>query len=129
MKCPNCGKQTSKTRTRYIDGEMITRCHVCGDFSELGGYPEHLSPLVGKRIQGQREKMAKDIMQPWEVKKGETWKGYQPNKDFIKAYRSDPDKLSIYTEKELKDSGLVTKKQAKQAKSKDGKRAVASVAE
>lgn len=108
-----------------IKGKYTEYCPNCSSLSEIPPKIDYASPKTKQRLQWQREKMAKDIMQPWEVKKGQVHKGYQPNKEFIKAYRGNPDKLSMYTEKELKDSGLVTKKDAKKAsegKFKDAKR-------
>ena len=108
-----------------VEGKYQEYCPNCSNLSVIPPKIDYASLKTKQRQQWQREKMAKDIMQPWEVKKGEVWKGYQPNKDFIKAYRDNPDKLSMYTEKELKDSGLVTQKEAKQAKKgkfKDAKR-------
>jgi hypothetical protein len=122
MKCPNCGKETSLIKTKYINGELMHRCHICGDFSELSKI-KYESPLASQKRQWQREKHAKDIMQPWEVK--ETRKGWIPNKDFIKAYKNDPDKLSMFSEQELKNSGEVTEKQSRlsrKGKFKDAKR-------
>jgi hypothetical protein len=118
MKCHKCGKTIA--RTVYIHGEWLTPC--CDGIKELSR-TDYSSPLQKQRLQRQREKHAKDIMQPWEVK--ETSKGWIPNKDFIKAYKDDPDKLSMFSEQELKNSGEVTEKQAKvsrKGKFKDAKR-------
>lgn len=105
MKCPKCGK--SIARTVYTRGEWLTPC--CDGIKEVSK-TDYSSPKSKQRLQWQREKHAKDIMQPWEVKKAS--KGWQPNKDFIKAYKDDPSKLSMFSEQELKDSGEVTQKQS-----------------
>ena len=126
MKCGNCGKEAGHIKGVMVEGEYQEYCPNCSNLSEIPPKIDYASPKTKQKRQWQREKMAKDIVQPFEVRKGETYKGYQPNKDFIKAYKDSPDKLSMYSEKELKDSGLVTKKQAKQAttkgKFKDSKR-------
>lgn len=126
MKCGGCNSEVGRIRGIMVEGKYQEYCPSCSDLSEVPPKIDYASPKTKQRLQWQRDKMAKDIMQPWEVKKGETHKGYQPNKEFIKAYRGNPDKLSMYTEKELKDSGLVSKKDAKTAttkgKFKDSKR-------
>ena len=126
MKCGNCNSETGHMIGKIVEGKYIEYCPNCSNLSEVPPKIDYASPKTKQSRQWQREKMAKDIMQPWEVKKGQTHKGYQPNKEFIKAYRGNPDKLSMYTEKELKDSGLVSKKDAKKAttkgKFKDSKR-------
>ncbi len=111
MQCPTCKSQTSFTKTTIINKKLVTKCHVCGDFSEISG-AKYESPLLGQKRQWGREKHAGDILQPWSIEKR---KGWITNKDFIKNYGKDPKKLSVYNEKELKDSGLVSEKTAKKA--------------
>ena len=97
-----------------VEGKLQTRCHICGGHSELSRI-SYLSPKTKQKHQWQREKFGRDILQPFEVRKGQITKGWQPNKDFIKAYKDEPGKLSKFSESELRDSGVVKQEVAKQA--------------
>src|SRR3990167_4456444 len=114
MKCPNCSQESARIITKIIDGKPQTRCHSCGNFSELS-HISYLSPLTKQKHQWQRDKFGRDILQPFEIRKGEVAKGWQANKDFIKAYKNEPGKLSKFSISELRDSGVVKKEVAKQA--------------
>jgi len=111
MLCPNCGSQSSRLKTRIVEGEPQTRCHICGDFSELSHFRGPLvSPKTKQRLEWQRESFASDLEQPYELQKGE--KGWKPNKRYIKTYKGDPAKMGMYSQDELKGSGVVSKKEA-----------------
>ena len=118
MNCNNCGNEASRVRGLMIEGNYVESCPSCSGLSEVPHKIDYASPKSKQKRDWQRETHAKDIMQPFEVRKGQVTKGFQPNKDYIKAYKGTPDKLSMYSETELKDSGLVNKKQAKEATTK-----------
>ena len=125
MKCSGCNSETGRMIGKIEAGKYIEYCPNCSNISEIPSRIDYASPLTKQKRQWQREKYAEDIVQPWEVKRGEVHKGYQPNKDFIKAYGHDADRLSIYTQDELKSTGMVSEKMAKKAKKgkfKDAKR-------
>lgn len=115
MICPTCNSNSARLITKIIDGEVVTRCHVCGGHSEISRI-DYSSPRRKQRLQWQREKYAKDIVQPFELRRGEVHKGWRANKDFIKAYKDDPGKLSKFKMEELKESGVVTKKVAEKSR-------------
>ena len=62
-------------------------------------------------IERQRETHAGDLMQPWSMEKGA--KDWVPNKKFIKEYRNNPKALAAFSDKELKDSGVISEKAVK----------------
>jgi len=112
LRCPKCDKKIGRMLQR-ADGVILTPC--CDGISELTRI-DYASPRQKQQREWDRATYIDDITQPWEVKKGEVSKGYQPNPKFIKQYKHEPDKLSMFTEKELKDSGLVTKKEVKRSR-------------
>lgn len=60
-------------------------------------------------IERQRETHGRDLLQPYELRKGEVKKGWQANKQFIKAYKDSPKALEGFTDSELKDAGVKPK--------------------
>lgn len=110
MKCPNCSKQVR--RMVYQQGQWLTPC--CSGISEISN-TKYESVKTKQRRQHQRDKFGLDLVQPWEVKKGEVTKGWRPNKDYIKQYSNDPDRLSMFSKSELKTSGVVSEKVANKA--------------
>jgi hypothetical protein len=125
MICKSCKTQVGRVVGTIYEGRYVEYCPSCAGISEIGIATDYASPRAKQRREWDRSRHAKDIMQPWEMKRGEVKKGWQPNKNYIKAYGSDPDKLSIYTQEELKSTGMVSEKTAKKAKEgkyKDAKR-------
>jgi hypothetical protein len=71
-----------------------------------------VSPKTKQRLEWQRESFAPDLEQPYELRKGEVRKSWQPNKKYIKTYKNDPAKMGMYSQEELKGSGVISKKEA-----------------
>lgn len=94
----------------YADGSYL--CPQCHEgFSEVGKPFKYMSIPHKQDIERQRETHAGDLMQPFEVRKGE--KDWVPNKKFIKEYKDKPEALAAFSDKELKDSGVISEKVVK----------------
>lgn len=109
MICPTCSRVTSNTRTYFKDNQLITVCpdDSCGNYKTIKA-PPHMTSQHKQKIEWQRNRYGQDLLQPWEVKPGESKRGWQVNKDFVKAHATDPQVLSQYSKEDLQKSGLVT---------------------
>lgn len=117
MICPTCGKITAATRTYFRDNQTITVCpdENCGNFKP-SKTPPHMTSVHKQKIQWQRDKYGADLEQPFEIRKGETHKGWQPNKSFLKVHADHPEVLGGYSEQELQKTGMVTEENIKKSR-------------
>src|SRR4030043_980263 len=110
MLCPKCNKSIARMIIK-AGGEILTPC--CDGITELSHFRGPLvSPKTKQRLEWQRESIPPDLEQPFELQKGKVAKGWQPNKKYIKTYKNDPAKMGMYNTQELKESGVVSKKEA-----------------
>ena len=93
----------------YADGRY--ECPQCTGLSEVGKPFKYMSIPPKQDIERQRETHAGDLMQPWSMDKGA--KNWVANKEFIKEYRNSPKALAAFSDKELKDSGVISEKAVK----------------
>ena len=108
MLCPKCNKSIARMIIK-AGGEISTPC--CDGITELSHFRGPLvSPKTKQRLEWQRESFAPDLEQPYELRKGE--KDWKPNKKYIKTYKNDPAKVKMYSKQELKESGVVSEKEA-----------------
>lgn len=88
MNCPQCHKEEAITDGQYgvLPGK---NCQKENEHDELSKTPEFWSPTKQDRIQRQRDKFKRDLLQPTD------------GEEFARAYPKEVDKY--FTKKELKD--------------------------
>jgi hypothetical protein len=86
VKCPRCGKEDAIIHVQYgiLPGE---KCQKEDENDHLSKAPEFATISKHNRVTEQRDRFAKDILQPFEGKTN------KPNLDFAKAY---PEKAKDY---------------------------------
>ena len=116
MKCPYCHNPIARMVTKYDSDtkKLIHFTPCCSGISELSK-TKYTNLKTNQKREWDRQTHALDIEQPWEVRKHEVRKGWQPNPRYIKRYQNDPTRLSMFTESDLKLSGMVTKRIATKA--------------
>ena len=59
MICKNCGVDSPRIKSFFLGKDLVDRCHDCGDFSAVGGYPE----FVPQRVHDERREHLADQIQ------------------------------------------------------------------
>jgi len=89
--CPECGREPAIIHMTY--GILPGRICRDKDRVELKRPPEFTTQTQTNRIQGERDKNSRDIIQPWTSKN-------KPNEDFVRNY---PNRAKDYfTDEQLK---------------------------
>jgi len=87
LKCPRCGKKTPKEK------QFCQHCLFnIGKYESRWPTISNIGILNEQKRQWQRDKHAKDIIQPYMKNK--------PNPDFVKAYKDQPELLNQYFTKD-----------------------------
>ena len=111
MLCPFCGKSISRMIQKE-DGSILTPC--CSNISEVGSPVSYHSPTFKQKAQWRKEQYDKAPRDAHgSVTNHPNW---QVTQDLIETHKDNPDMLSDYNEKRLRDSGVVMEKTISQSK-------------
>ena len=94
-KCPRCGKEPAIVDASFgvLPG---VKCQAEDEKTVPGELPQFVNIGKQHRVQEQRDRYDRDLLQPFTGKRGD-----KPNPDFVKAY---PEKSKDYfTPEQLKD--------------------------